>query len=174
VGNGVLKAGCGFGGSCLEKDARAIISVARERKSGLGILEKALEVNGRMPLEVVKLLSRRHMEGRNIGVLGLAFKAGTDDLRNSRSVAVINELRKINCTVAAYDPNLGADAPGLPPGIIFCDGPQVLVERSDAVLVMTEWDGFAELDYGDKVVIDTKGVVPKIKRSRNYEGICWP
>ena len=147
------------------------MALAKERGTSLEVLEHALLVNERLPAEIAGIIERKlgSLEGRRVGILGLAFKAGTDELRNSSSLLVIRELAARNCLVSAFDPRAGGV-----PGVSPASDAQGLVDGSDAIVILTDWDEFADLDYRDKPVLDAKGVVPKSRRGKNYEGICWP
>ncbi len=165
-----LKAGCGFGGGCLEKDLKAFIEMSEKYGVEPHMLAAALKINDHLPKLMVKRLEDKlgGLENRKIGILGLAFKKGTDGTNNSRSTPLISELKKKNARITAFDPKARI------PGIDFSENAQKLVDESDAVVIVSDWDEFAALDYGDKIVIDGRNVVPKEKRGKNYEGACWP
>ncbi len=165
-----LKAGCGFGGGCLEKDLKAFIDASRKQGNEPAVLESALRVNEFMIKLIVDRLEKKtgSLDNRRIGILGLSFKKGTDGTNNSRSIPLISELKKKNAKITAYDPKSRI------PDVDFSESAQKLVEESDAVVIVSDWDEFSGLDYGEKIVIDGRNVVPKKKRGSNYEGICWP
>lgn len=171
IGPHFLRAGCGFGGSCFPKDVRGLIAEAKKRGADTDIMEAVLRVNDRQPLRMVELLeSRMGIAGRRIGVLGLAFKPGTDDVRESRAIPVIRELLKRGASVACHDPRAMDNFRVEFPEIEYCGSAAECVERSDAVLIVTEWEEYGDASlFKDKLVVDGRGVV----RTPNYEGICW-
>jgi UDPglucose 6-dehydrogenase len=170
MGNGRLKAGCGFGGSCLQKDLLALSDAARRKGVRPLMLEAVLQTNDRMVVRMAELLEKRlgALEGKRVGILGVAFKAGTSDVRNSRAVPLAGGLGKRGAHVRASDPH------AVLPGMEMVKDPQELVDWSDAVAILADWPEFASLGYGDKIVVDGRDTVPKRKRGKNYEGICWP
>ena len=113
IGPRFLGAGLGFGGSCFPKDVRALVALAGSLGCGARLLSAALEVNDRQPAALLDLLEKRvGIAGRRIGVLGLAFKPGTDDVRESRAIPVVQGLLDRGARVVAHDPM----AMGVPAG----------------------------------------------------------
>jgi len=169
-GNFPLKAGCGFGGGYLEKDLKAFIEVSKEYGIEPRMLSTALKINEQLPVLMINILRKKlgKLEGKKIGMLGLAFKKGTDGIRNSRSGQIIDKLESENASIFVYDPKV------VDTGLEHAENAQKLIDESDAIVIVSDWDEFSELDYGDKIVIDGRNVVPKEKRGKNYEGICWP
>ena len=166
-----LRAGAGFGGSCFPKDVAGIAHEARVRGIEPLMLEATLEVNKRQPLRMIELLEK-HMDivGRQIAVLGLAFKPGTDDIREARSVIIVDELLKKGAIVNAHDFQAENNFKKLFPDITYYNGPEGCIKNSDAVLIVTEWPEYSNHSlYGAKLVIDGRGIV----KTKNYEGICW-
>lgn len=176
LGNFPLKAGCGFAGGCLEKDVKALCDMTRKCGSEPLILETVLELNDSLPHAIIRILEQRmkNMNNRKIGVLGLSFKKGTDDIRKSRSTPLITELMKRKARVSAYDPKAMEKMRQLLPGVTYHETAQKVIDESDAVVLLTDWNEFSELEYGDKIVIDGRNIIPQHKRSKNYEGVCWP
>ncbi|MBU1758361.1 nucleotide sugar dehydrogenase [Patescibacteria group bacterium] len=175
-GNFPLKAGCGFGGSCLEKDMRALLAVAHKENSPSILLESTISVNDSLPIRMVNNLENKlgPLERRKIGILGLSFKRGTDDIRNSRSVPIIIELKRRNATIFAYDPKATEKMKSVFSEISYCETAQELIDKSEAVVILADWEEFSDLDYRDKIILDGRNVIPKAKRGKNYEGVCWP
>jgi len=175
-----LKAGPGFGGSCFPKDVKALISKARELGEEPDLLECVLDVNQRQPSRVLDLIeSRIDLEDMKVGVLGLSFKEGTDDMRGSPAVPVIEGLLDGGAQVVAYDPQAMENAKkvfGDRVGYASCA--QEVVDESDALVVLTGWSGFKDLDYssmGDKFLFDTRRVVDEeeLPEGVRYEGLAW-
>jgi UDPglucose 6-dehydrogenase len=110
--------------------------------------------------------------GKTIGVLGLAFKPDSDDIRESRAVPVIRFLLQDGANVKAYDPEAMKHFKELFPGISYtASAAEVL--SSDAVLIVTEWKDFESLDYRGKLVIDGRRIARARTEAAVYEGMCW-
>ncbi|MCP1663232.1 MAG: UDP-glucose/GDP-mannose dehydrogenase family protein [Methanocalculus sp. MSAO_Arc1] len=169
-----FRSGIGFGGSCFPKDVRALIAQARSQGVPPQILTSVVAVNENQPLRLVILLKKHipDLRGRRIGVLGLAFKPDTDDIRESRAIPIIEELQKEGAGVIAYDPLAMESFGRLFPDISYADSAEDLVSTADAVLLTTEWKEFDALDYTGKLVIDGRRV-PKAAVGSIYEGVCW-
>jgi len=153
IGRRFLSPGVGYGGSCFPKDLLAFRSVARENGCHFGLLDETVRVNeeqrNRFMRKVRKALWT--LKGKKLAVLGLAFKNGTDDLRESPAVAIIKALLKEGCSITAYDPAaMGRAAEEFGPNspIKFAGGAYEALEGADACLVLTEWEDFAALDLG--------------------------
>ena len=168
-----LNAGCGFGGSCFPKDVKALVTKAKEVNYDPVLLESVLEVNKNQPLKMIELLKNKieKLENKKIGVLGLAFKPNTDDIRESPAIMIINELIKENSIVYAYDPKAMKSMKKIFPNINYEDDAQKVIDSSEAVLIVTEWEEFKNLDYKEKIIIDGRKVLER--KDINYEGICW-
>ena len=171
IGRKFLNAGIGFGGSCLPKDLKMLIARAREIGYEPKILEAALDLNEAQALKVVDLL-KKHLPLKDavIGLLGLAFKPGTDDVRDSRAIGIVEVLLQEGAVVKAYDPLAVKNFSKLFPQIDYVSKEEVL--DSDAILIVTEWEEFNNLDYKGRIVIDGRRVA-KASEARVYEGVCW-
>ena len=103
-----LKAGCGFGGSCLPKDVTALKYYAEQKKVKVPLLNAVLSINYNRPIKLVELAEKTldTLENKKVALLGIAFKEGTDDLRDSPSITIINELSKRNANITAWDPQV--------------------------------------------------------------------
>ena len=183
IGHSYLEAGIGFGGPCLEKDLKALISISEANGYEPQLLRAVLDQNDRQVEEViarVKQATRDLLYQRLIAVFGLAFKAGTNDLRNSVSLKVIDQLKKEGAEVKAYDPLVIPEAAEAMAGVQVCEDPYQAVHRADALLILTEWPGFAELDYqkvrklmSAPVVVDARNVLdPGALRSLGFAYSC--
>lgn len=144
-----LEAGCGFGGSCFPKDVRALISHGRKYGRPMKILEAVIRTNEDQPREIVSLLGKHFssLQGLKISVLGLAFKPGTDDIRESPSLVVIGELLSRKAKIRAYDPVANQVVRRRFPdnGIEFFDNLDEAIENAEAIVVLTKWEEFARL-----------------------------
>lgn len=171
IGSKFLSAGIGFGGSCLPKDLRALIGNAKEIGYEPRILEEVLNLNENQALKLVDLLKRHiSLEGARIGLLGLAFKPGTDDVRDSRAIRIVNALLQEGARVKAYDPVAMGNFKKLFPQIEYVSKEEVL--DCDTILIITDWEEFNHLDYRGKIVIDGRRIL-KAKEAKVYEGVCW-
>lgn len=150
IGEVFLKVGPGYGGSCFPKDTRALSEVAKEAEAPLTLLNAVIESN---ESRFVKLAARilslypAHKEPLTFAVWGLTFKQGTDDLRESPSLKIIDYLRRHGCEIKAYDPYGMKHINALSAkGIQVVDNPYQVAENADGLLVLTEWDCFKSLD----------------------------
>ncbi|CAN5178370.1 UDP-glucose/GDP-mannose dehydrogenase family protein [soil metagenome] len=175
-----LEAGCGFGGSCFPKDVKALIAHGQKVGSRMDVLDAVMRVNERQPQEVLRLLGKHFssLRGVRMAVLGLAFKPGTDDIRESPSLPVIAALQAQGAYVTAYDPIARHEAERhfSTNNITYADTLAQSVQGVDAVVVMTRWDEFKalpELLAGvdpQPLVIDGRRMLDKNRIAR-YEGI---
>jgi UDPglucose 6-dehydrogenase len=170
-----FRAGIGFGGSCFPKDVKALIRKAEELGEEPRILKAVIEVNERQPLKLIELLKSHvpDLANRKIGVLGLAFKPDTDDIRESRAVPIVEALLKEGAKVIAYDPKAMDTFAKMFPQIEYANSAEDVIAKSDAVLIVTEWKEFEKLDYSGKIVIDGRRIEKAMKEARIYEGVCW-
>lgn len=171
-----LNAGAGFGGSCFPKDVLALIHLAEGVGENPSLLKSVIEVNDYQPLRMVELLEKKigDLRGKRITILGLAFKNDTDDIRESRSIAVIAELKKRGSEVSAYDPLANTAMKKIFSDVNYYESPADALKGADACLVMTEWPEFRLLDnefdlMRSRVIIEGR----KILRCKGVEGICW-
>jgi UDPglucose 6-dehydrogenase/GDP-mannose 6-dehydrogenase len=139
-----LRAGCGYGGSCLPKDVAALREFARKRGVAPRLLDAVAAVNANRPRQLVQMAedTLQSLEGARIAVLGLAFKAGTDDLRDSPALAVIRLLEERGAQVCAYDPLITRLD-----GTKVCASAKEAITNADAVIVVTAWPEFAAFDW---------------------------
>ena len=171
IGSKFLSAGIGFGGSCLPKDIRILVSGAKQAGYQPEFLEEISTLNEKQALKPVALLKKHiTLKGATVGILGLAFKPGTDDIRDSRAIIIVQALLDEGAMVSAYDPLAVDNFRKLFPGIDYVSTEEVL--SCDAILILTEWPEFYDLDYRGKIVIDGRRV-EKAREARIYEGVCW-
>ena len=150
IGHAYLDAGLGFGGPCLEKDLRALIKIAESNGYEPRLSRAVLDRNERQVEEVVaklKQLTGYLLYKKIVAVFGLAFKAGTNDIRNSPSTRVIERLEEEGSIIQAHDPVAMPAALALKPQLRCYEDPYEAVQHADALLVLTEWPRFSELDY---------------------------
>ena len=173
IGRAFLNSGVGWGGSCFPKDLQALIAWANNEGEKPTILESVVEVNNLQPLKLVEILKKHipNLKGRKIGVLGLAFKSNTDDIRDSRSIVVVEKLLEEGAIVKAFDPKAMDNFKKLFSEIEYCSSAEEVLS-SDAVLILTLWQKFEELDYSGKIVIDGRRLKAATK-AQIYEGVCW-
>ena len=151
IGGKFLKPGIGYGGSCFPKDLKALRAVAHESGYDFRLLDEVMGINERQRAHFVRKIRQalRTLRGKRLGVLGLAFKGGTDDVRESPAIAVIHSLLQEGCSISAYDPAATARARAeFPEGsrISFSQSAYHAATDADALLVLTEWEEFAALD----------------------------
>lgn len=148
IGRQFLNAGLGYGGSCLPKDVAALTHLARIKGYDPKLLSSVSAINEYQASSFVKKVLKKLGKVRNkkIAVLGLAFKPGTDDLRESSAVKVVNALLKKGAKVRVYDPVSEKGARKLVPGAVFCPSVYEAAEKVEAIIVATEWPEFRELD----------------------------
>jgi UDPglucose 6-dehydrogenase len=151
IGPAFLDAGIGFGGSCFPKDVRALARMAQQMDYHPELLMTVMEINHDMRKLVVTRLAEMlgGLRGQTIGLLGLAFKPNTDDLREAPSMEIIEELLKRGARVQAYDPAAMGHAKHVLNGSVVCTKDAYGVARkADALAVVTEWNEFRSLDLG--------------------------
>ncbi|WP_292520007.1 UDP-glucose/GDP-mannose dehydrogenase family protein [Methanoculleus sp.] len=174
IGPAFFRTGIGFGGSCFPKDVRALIAGAGDHGENLQVLHAALRVNDEQPLKLIRLLQAHipDLSDRRIGVLGLAFKPDTDDVRESRAIPVIQALLDAGAEVVAYDPLAMENFASFFPQIEYAPSPEIVL-AADAVLITTEWGEFEHLDYSGTTVIDGRRIATASRTAEVYEGVCW-
>ncbi|ASJ06243.1 UDP-glucose dehydrogenase family protein [Thermococcus pacificus] len=174
-----FRTGIGWGGSCFPKDTRALIRKAEELGEDPIIIKAAVEVNERQPLKLIELLKKHvpDLKGRKVGLLGLAFKPNTDDVRETRAYIVVKKLLEEGANVIAYDPqgmgNFKRFYPDVGERIKYASTPEEVLNSTDVILIVTEWPQFEELDYSGRIVIDGRRVRAAERTARVYEGVCW-
>lgn len=148
IGPHFLRAGLGYGGSCFPKDVAALISQFQEHGARPRILRAAQRVNDRRRRHFLKLVQESvpRLNGATIAVWGLSFKPDTDDLRHAPSLDIIPALQKKGARVRVYDPAVGASAIDSFPGVYVAASPVDAAVGASAVLVLTEWNEFRQLD----------------------------
>jgi UDPglucose 6-dehydrogenase len=174
IGRRFLNAGLGWGGSCFGKDTAALVATSREYGTCMRIVQAARDVNyAQRTLAINKLQSAlRILKGRTIGILGLAFKPNTDDLRDSPALDIAQQLIARGAKVRAHDPVAisNAEYQYRDSGISFCPEVDLLFQDADAVLLATEWPHYNELPWDElgnlmrtRVVVDGRNLLDRHK-----------
>lgn len=148
IGAHFLDAGLGYGGSCFPKDVQALTHMAAIHGRHPQLLRAVMDINRDQRRIVVQRLRQLFgsLEGRTIGLLGLSFKPNTDDMREAASVEVYALLKQEGAMVKAYDPEAVDLARPLMPKVIMCSDPYEVARGSDAMVIVTEWNEFKQLD----------------------------
>jgi nucleotide sugar dehydrogenase len=150
IGNKFLQAGIGWGGSCFPKDVSALIHTADDYNYDAQLLKSAVGVNNRQRTIAIDKLQQvlKILKGKTVGLLGLTFKADTDDLRDAPALDIIQELNRLGAKVKAYDPIISQSGMrhGLT-GVIVETDPELLADGCDALVLITDWAQFQNLDY---------------------------
>jgi UDPglucose 6-dehydrogenase len=151
IGKHFLKPGIGFGGSCFPKDVSALKQLAGNSGYHFQLLTAVIEVNELQKRRVIAKLQKHlgSLVGRRVALLGLAFKANTDDMREASSLVLAARLQADGATVRAYDPIAEEEARKRMSGVTFADSALGAVEGADAAILVTEWPEFAELDWSE-------------------------
>jgi UDPglucose 6-dehydrogenase len=175
-----LEAGCGFGGSCFPKDVKALVAHGQKLGSPMRILESVITVNEEQPRQVLLRLEQHFAElrGVQVTILGLAFKPGTDDIRESPAIPIMTELALKGAMIKAYDPiaNENAKLFFKEFDIKFCSSLEEAVSNTKAILILTSWKEFQSIpkliQYQDPqpLVVDGRRILDK-KSIIKYEGI---
>lgn len=168
IGAKFLNAGPGYGGSCFPKDTLALTKTANDYGSPVRIVDTVIEVNAsRKKAMADKVIAAMggDVTGKTIGVLGLAFKQNTDDMRDAPSLDILPALQAAGARIVAYDPEAMKEAAHLLKDITFAESAYKAVDGADAMVIITEWDQFRALDLGriksvmkGNVVVDLRNI----------------
>jgi UDPglucose 6-dehydrogenase len=167
IGGHFLRPGIGFGGSCFPKDVSALKQLAGNSGYHFQLLTAVIEVNELQKRRVIGKLQKHlgTLVGKTVALLGLAFKANTDDMREASSLVLAARLQADGARVRAYDPVAEGEARKLMTGVEFASSALEAVIGADAIVLVTEWPEFGELDW-DEVARSTHGRV--VIDGRNY------
>ena len=183
IGNKFLHAGIGYGGSCFPKDVSALKQLAGNSGYHFQLLNAVIEVNELQKRRVIGKLTKHlgSLVGKRIALLGLAFKANTDDMREASSLVLSARLQGEGANVVAFDPVAHAGAEGILPTVELADSAAHALAGADATILVTEWPEFADLDWAEiaasmanPLLIDGRNFLdPDALRSAGftYEGI---
>ena len=182
-----LHPGPGFGGSCFPKDTRALIHSAETKGVELKVVKAAADANEVQIDVIIKKLEQltgNSLNDERVAVLGLAFKANTDDIRESRAVVMVDYLLSREAEVAVYDPAAMSNMKQLYPDLDYAESVESAVRGASAVLVMTDWNEFRGMDLAHigelmdkKVIVDAKNLLSREQLAENgfaFEGVGRP
>jgi UDPglucose 6-dehydrogenase len=189
IGSSFIDAGLGYGGSCFPKDIDSLIHMAEKYGTGFGLLQEVVDINeNRIERFVDRIIERvgaggdNPLSGKTIAILGLAFKPETDDMREAKSVPLCNKLLKAGAKLQAYDPISMENAKKVmgEKNIEYCRGAVAAAQGADAVVVVTEWREFIQLDLGrirdalkDPILFDGRNIyVPEQVAQEGIEYHC--
>ncbi|HXF92950.1 MAG TPA: UDP-glucose/GDP-mannose dehydrogenase family protein [Nitrospiraceae bacterium] len=149
IGSKFLHAGPGFGGSCFPKDLAALVQTGERVGYQLEIASAAARVNTQQRQRMVEKIrgALGGVKGKTLGLLGLSFKPNTNDLREAPALAIAQQLMKEGAVIRAYDPAALDEGSKLLPGLVPCKDAYDTAEGSDALIIMTEWNQFRNLDF---------------------------
>ena len=185
IGRHFLRAGIGYGGSCFPKDTKALQQHAGSRGYTFTLLNAVIEVNRiqryRFLAKIRRLLSP--LSDKMLGVLGIAFKPGTDDIREAPSIDLMRELKRDGVLLKATDPKAMDNARKVFDGCEYFDDPYEVARHSDALILITEWPKFIELDWQKvaalmkgKLIFDGRNVLDRSKLKEaglHVIGVGW-
>lgn len=149
IGAEFLNPGPGFGGSCFPKDLLELNLFAKEVESPLTFVDEVLKYNSLRPQQMLKIIEEafeHNLKGKTIAILGLTFKANTDDLRDSPSLSVINQLFAHEAKLKVYDPKGMESAKKILPGIFYANNPYEAMNKAEGLVILTEWQEFKDLN----------------------------
>lgn len=183
IGRQFLYPGPGYGGSCLPKDVRALQSLASDYGYDFGLLSEVENINRQAKRDLVRKAKSivGDLRGKKVAILGLAFKANTDDMREAPSIDVSELLRKEGADIFAYDPQAAENAKGVMPNVKMVSSMDEAIKGAELIMVLTDWDEFKEVDL-DKVkklmkapnIVDGRNIYSKEKLEKigfNYIGV---
>jgi UDPglucose 6-dehydrogenase len=171
IGSKFLHAGPGYGGSCFPKDTLALLKTADDHDVPLRIIEAVVKVNDNrkraMGRKVIAAMGGE-VRGKTVGVLGLAFKPNTDDMRDAPSLALVQALQDAGAKVRAYDPESMEQAKQMMNGVEFMNDPYAVADKADALVLVTEWNEFRALDLArladilnEPILVDLRNIYPQ-------------
>lgn len=170
IGDQFLQAGLGWGGSCFPKDVQGLLKTAERYGYDFGLVREVMQINDTQTLHFIDRIEKRlgGFDGKRVGLLGLAFKPNTDDIRDAKSLVIIEEIKKRGGTIQAYDPVAAENVSQIHPDITYCDGPYEVAHDADVLILVTEWNEFKQLDLqrmacamNQKVLFDGRRVYSK-------------
>lgn len=170
IGQAFLEPGIGFGGSCFPKDLSAFRKIAEKLGYKFNLLEEVEKINAEMKMKFVSKVedSLWNVKGKTIGVLGLAFKPDTEDMREAPSIDIIERLLADGAIIKAYDPKAMPIAKNIFPDITYCNTPYEAADGADCLCVLTEWDEFKKLDLKcvksvlkNPIILDGRNILDK-------------
>ncbi len=175
IGNQFLNAGLGWGGSCFPKDVQGMVTVSKNLGYDFDLLKQVIQINDDQTLHFLKRVENRlgGFNGKRVALMGLAFKPNTDDIRDAKSLIMIDRILSDGGSVIAYDPVAEANVREIYPNIDFADSVYDLGSGADAIILVTEWNEFRHLDLerlgqgmNQRVLFDGRRVYDKSKAER--------
>lgn len=172
IGNNFLRAGAGYGGSCFPKDTRALYSLGARAGHKPQIVKAAINVNDNQKYIIIKKVKKLlgDFEDKTVGILGVAFKPGTDDIREAPASPVIDYLIRKKVKVKIYDPKAMENFKNLHSEVQCCENEYEACENCDCIIVFTEWQEFLKLDFdylrkivNKPVLLDLRNMFDPIK-----------
>lgn len=157
-----LHAGPGYGGSCFPKDTKALANIAKEYGETISLIEATVKANEHQKLKMVEKIvtAMEDVKDKNISVLGITFKPNTDDMRDAPSLVILPELVKLGAKIKVFDPEGKKEGSwrfkNISDSLIFCEDEYEAIEKADAIILMTEWNQFRNLDM-DRIIAITEG-----------------
>ena len=185
IGNQFLKAGIGYGGSCFPKDTKALLKISRDIDYPFQILESVIDVNNKQQIILVDKAKQRFrsLQEKKCALLGLAFKPGTDDLREAPSIAISEKLIKEGAKVFAYDPVAMENAKKvMDPEVQLCNGIEAAIQGADVVFIVTEWKEFIDFPLNkfvnlmkEPIIYDGRNclLIDEVKKVPNRVSLNW-
>jgi UDPglucose 6-dehydrogenase len=148
IGRKFLHPGPGFGGSCFPKDTHALVHIGRKYNCEMELVQSTINVNEKQKKKMIEKIEGMlgGLKGKTIGILGLAFKPNTDDMRDASAIPIIQGLQKKGARIKAYDPEAMEEAQKVLRDVTYCIGPYEAAEGSHAIVLLTEWNQFRLLD----------------------------
>jgi UDPglucose 6-dehydrogenase len=177
IGTKFLHAGPGYGGSCFPKDTVALVKTAQDYDSPMRLIETTVAVNEKRKRAMGRKIIAAcggDVRGKRIGILGLAFKPNTDDMRDSPAITIVQTLRDAGARVRGYDPEAMAHARTVIEGLECAEGPYECADGADCLVVVTEWNQFRALDFDrlkavmrDPVLVDLRNIYRRDQMARH-------
>jgi UDPglucose 6-dehydrogenase len=177
IGPRFLQAGVGYGGSCFPKDVLALTATLKQHRCDASLFEAVNNINETQKIVVVeKLKSVLNIKGSTIAIWGIAFKPKTDDIREAPAIKIIDELQKLGAKIHAFDPVAMENAKKVLKNTTFYETPYKCIKNCDAVILVTEWQEFRNLDFDamkallkKPIIIDGRNVYnPKEMRKHGF------
>ena len=183
IGTAFLNPGLGFGGFCLPKDLQAFVHLAERSGVDFTMLKEAEKINKRRISHFVRKAREALwvIRGKRLGLLGLAFKANTDDIRFAPAIELVNQLLAEGAYIRAYDPEAMERAKAIVPQIDYAKSAYEAAQDAEALLIATEWDEFRELDWdrlrdamARPLILDGRNLLsPREMKSHGFEYHCF-
>jgi UDPglucose 6-dehydrogenase len=177
-----LHPGPGYGGSCFPKDTRALVDIGNKYKVDMSLVKEVIQSNENQKVRMVEKLEnllKGNLKNKKIGILGLAFKAETDDMRESSAIVIIKELIKKKAKVSAHDPQAIENAKEIfKDKIEYTDNEYKTMNDADAIMILTEWNQYRSLDLEmtkklmkGNIILDTRNLID-MEKAKKMGFVC--